>query len=221
MKGAIGSMGKSTQGTEAEEEGRGQKEVAPRDGGGQTKRLIAMSHPLRARILRLLVERGILSPAELSRELQADLRGVSYHVRRLEELQCVELVETRPVRGALEHFYRATERPMIDTDEFEEIDPIMVEDLVLHTFQRMIDDFVASREAKMVGFDRHLHLSRTPLIVDEEGFEEAMETYEKCRLEMSEIERRSAQRRSSSGAPGIPVCASLSFYKVPPSSLDR
>jgi hypothetical protein len=73
----------------------------------------------------------------------------------------------------------------------------------------------------MVGFDRHLHLSRNPLIVDEEGFAEAMEAYEETRLRLSEIERRSAERRSLSGAPGIPVCGSLSFYKVPSSSLDR
>lgn len=213
-------MGKSTRVTEADRADRKRKAAAVRDGGGKTNRLIAMSHPLRARILRLLVERGVMSPAELSRELQADLRGVSYHVRRLEELECAELVQTRPVRGALEHFYRATERPMIDTDEFESIDPIMVEDLVLHTFQRMIDDFVASRAAQMVGFDRHLHLSRNPLIVDEEGFQEAMETFEQCRMQLSEIERRSAERRSSSGAPGIPACGSLSFYKVPSSTLD-
>jgi len=109
---------------------------------------------------------------------------------------------------------------MIDTDEFENIDPIMAEDLVLHTFQRMIDDFVASREARMVGFDRHLHLSRNPLIVDEEGFEEAMEAYEQCRLQLSEIERRSAERRTSSGAPAIPACGSLSFFKVPSASLE-
>ena len=213
-------MGKSTRATGADGANRQQQTAAVRDDSGQTNRLIAMSHPLRARILRFLVERGVMSPAELSRELQADLRAVSYHVRRLEELECAELVQTRPVRGAVEHFYRATERPMIDTNEFENIDPIMAEDLVLHTFQRMVDDFVASRAAQMVGFDKHLHLSRTPLIVDEEGFEEAMETFEESRLQLSEIERRSAERRSSSGAPGISVCGSLSFYKVPSSALD-
>jgi DNA-binding transcriptional ArsR family regulator len=62
-------------------------------------RLKAMSHPLRARALRLLVERGIQSPNQLARALRAELSDVSYHVRRLEELECAELVKTRPVRG--------------------------------------------------------------------------------------------------------------------------
>lgn len=213
-------MGKNNRSTRAKGAGQKQRSAAIHDDSGQTNRLIAMSHPLRARILRLLVERGVMSPAGLTRELQANLRSVSYHVRRLEELECAELVYTRPVRGALEHFYRATERPMIDTDEFENIDPIMAEDLVLHTYQRMIDDFVASRKARMVGFDRHFHLCRNPLIVDEEGFQEAMEMYEQCRLRLSEIERRSAERRTASGTPGIPVTGSSSFFKVPSSSLD-
>src|SRR5687767_10213230 len=91
-------------------------------------RLKAMSHPWRARILRLLVERGIQSPAELARALGAELSDVSYHTRRLEELECVELVKTRPVRGALEHFYRAIELHLIDTSEWEELDPMMAED---------------------------------------------------------------------------------------------
>ncbi|MFL5898693.1 MAG: helix-turn-helix domain-containing protein [Solirubrobacterales bacterium] len=89
---------------------------------GKSNRIKAMEHPLRARILRTLVERGVMSPAELTRALGADLSDVSYHVRRLEELECAELVETRPVRGAVEHFYRAIERHLIDTDEWEQLD---------------------------------------------------------------------------------------------------
>ncbi len=161
-----------------------------------------------------------MSPAELTRALHADLRDVSYHVRRLEALECAELVRTRPVRGALEHFYRATERHLVDTDEFEELDPIAADDLVCNSFQRVIDDFVASRKAKMVGFDRNFHLTRTPQILDEEGFEEAMEIYERHRLEMAEIERRSAERRDETGSPGVPVSSNLILFKVPSRSLD-
>jgi DNA-binding transcriptional ArsR family regulator len=186
----------------------------------KTSRLDAMSHPLRARILRLLSERDVMSPAELSRVLNADLSKVSYHVRRLEELQCAEEVGRRRVRGAVEHFYRATERPLVDADEFEDLDPITAEDLVCHATQRVLDDFVASRKAKMVGFDKQFHLTRTPLILDEEGLEEGLRAFERCRLEMSEIERKSAERRSESEARGIGVSSNLLFFKVPHKSID-
>ncbi|HEU4739948.1 MAG TPA: helix-turn-helix domain-containing protein [Solirubrobacterales bacterium] len=184
-----------------------------------TNRLEAMNHPLRARVLRLLVERGVMSPAELSRTLRAELSDVSYHVRRLEKLECVELVDTRPVRGALEHFYRATERHLITTEEFDKLDPIVADDIVLNSFQRIVDDVVASRKAKMIGYDRHFYLARTPYIFDEQGYQEGMDLLERCREEMSEIERRSAERRVS-GAPGVAASGSLLLFKVPNASLD-
>jgi DNA-binding transcriptional ArsR family regulator len=214
-------MGKRIRSADADMADRASKAGKSADKSGKTQRVIAMSHPLRARVLRLLVERGVMSPAELSRALQASLRGVSYHVHRLEELECAELVYTRPVRGAMEHFYRATERPMIDTDEFADFDPILAEDLVLHTFQRMIDDFADSRKAAMVGFDENFHLTRTPLIVDREGLKEGMDALERCRLELSESERRSAERRQTSGEPGIPVSGCLAYFKVPSASLEN
>ena len=71
----------------------------------------ALSHPLRQRILQRLNEGGIRSPNELSRELGDPLGNVSYHVRILRELDCVELVRTEQRRGALEHYYRATAQP--------------------------------------------------------------------------------------------------------------
>ncbi len=182
-------------------------------------RLKAMSHPLRARVLRLLVERGVQSPNELARALKAQLSDVSYHTRRLQELECVELVSTRPVRGAVEHFYRATELHLIDTDEWEELDPIVAGDLVCEFMQRILDDFVASRKAGIVGSDKDFHITRTPLILDDDGIQEGMEAFERCRLEMAEVEARSAQRLTESGGTGTPVCSGITYFKVPRKSL--
>jgi hypothetical protein len=190
-------------------------------GKAKTNRITAMSHPLRARILRVLFERGVMSPAQLSRELHAELSDVSYHVRALVKLECAEEVSTRPVRGALEHFYRAIERPLIDTDEFDELDPFIAEDLVCQAIQRILDDFVDSRKAKMVGYDKNFHLTRTPLILDEEGYEEGMQAFERCRLEMSKIEQKSVERRAESGAAGIATSADLLFFRMPSAALDN
>jgi len=189
--------------------------------GAKTNRITAMSHPLRARILRLLFERDVMSPAQLSRELHAELSDVSYHVRALVKLECAEEVSTRPVRGALEHFYRAIERPLIDTHEFEELDPVTAEDLLCQAVQRILDDFVDSRQTKMVGYDKNFHITRTPLILDEEGYEEGMQAFERCRREFSEIEQKSAERRTESGAPGIATSADLLFFKMPSASLGN
>lgn len=185
----------------------------------QRNRLKAMSHPLRARVLRLLVERGVLSPTELSRALGAKLDDVSYHVRRLEELECIELVKTRPVRGALEHFYRATELHLINTDEWEELDPMMAEDLVCEFMQKIIDDFVASRRAGIVGSDKWFHITRTPLMLDLKGFKEGMKIFERARLEMAEVEARSTERLAENGGETIPVSSGFAYFKVPRESM--
>lgn len=66
----------------------------------------ALSSDLRAQILKLIAESD-RSPKSVAEELGLDLRGVAYHVRVLKQLDCVELVATRPRRGAVEHIYRA------------------------------------------------------------------------------------------------------------------
>jgi DNA-binding transcriptional ArsR family regulator len=68
----------------------------------------ALSNEVRARALELLAE-GAQSPKLIAAELELDLRSVAYHVRVLEKLGCIELVETLPRRGAVEHVYRAAD----------------------------------------------------------------------------------------------------------------
>jgi DNA-binding transcriptional ArsR family regulator len=72
------------------------------------RRLIkALGHPVRVRALEILNAR-VASPSELAKELGEPLGNVAYHVKILEENDAIELVRTAPVRGALEHFYRAS-----------------------------------------------------------------------------------------------------------------
>ncbi|HST69095.1 MAG TPA: helix-turn-helix domain-containing protein [Solirubrobacterales bacterium] len=178
------------------------------------KRIKAMSHPLRASILRILTERTA-SPAEMARELNEELSNVSYHTKQLVEFDCAELVSTRPVRGALEHFYRATERHLIDTEEWDELDPVMAEDLVCEFMQKILDDFVASARGRIIGSDENFHLTRTLLVLDEEGLQEALEAHERLRLEILEIAARSAARMVESGEEGVNVSTSQGCFKLP------
>ena len=67
-------------------------------------------HPLRISILEVLgIDGGrVLSPTDLSRELQHDLSSLDYHVGQLAKAGLVVLAYRRPVRGANENFYRLT-----------------------------------------------------------------------------------------------------------------
>jgi DNA-binding transcriptional ArsR family regulator len=177
-------------------------------------RIKAMSHPLRSSVLRILAER-IASPAEMARELDEELSNVSYHTKQLVEFECAELVSTRPVRGALEHFYRATERHLIDVEEWEELDPLVAEGILCEIMQQMLDNFVVSARAKVIGSDDKFHLTRTPLVLDREGLEEALEAHERAREELLEIEARSAARMVKSGEEGTNVSSSQACFKMP------
>ena len=164
-----------------------------------------MNHPVRSAVLAILAER-ISSPAEMARELDEDLSNVSYHTKQLVELGCAELVSTRPVRGALEHFYRATERSLIDKDEWNELDPMMAESIV--------HEVIAAR-AKTIAADDEFHLTRTPLVFDQQGLEEALEAHEQTRQELLDIASRSADRMVDSGEDGINVSSSQLCFKMP------
>ena len=181
-------------------------------------RMKAMSHPLRAEAFRLIRDRGPLSPTEVSRELEADLKEVSYHVRKLAEYQCVEEVENRPVRGALEHFYRATDRHMVDTEEWSELaelEPHMAEVLTDEFMQRIVDDYSASRQAALVALDDEFWITRTPLVLDPQGVRESQEAAKKYEEEMTRIAARSAERRAEQSTPEVPVSSSIALFKMP------
>ncbi|HEU5062433.1 MAG TPA: hypothetical protein VFT79_04670 [Solirubrobacterales bacterium] len=71
--------------------------------------LFLLRHPLRRELLRLYVKaEEDLSPKELSDYTKQPLSDVAFHVRALRDHDAIALVRERPMRGAVEHFYKAT-----------------------------------------------------------------------------------------------------------------
>jgi DNA-binding transcriptional ArsR family regulator len=70
--------------------------------------LVALRHPLRRQILQRMDDEEAISPRDLSSALHQPLSNISYHVRVLAECEAVALVETKPVRGSMQHFYRTS-----------------------------------------------------------------------------------------------------------------
>lgn len=105
-KGRSNSNGDRAQGTRNGDRPRG--ESIPVDWERLAR---ATAHPLRVSILEILgIEGGrILSPSDLSHELQIPLSNTNYHVTELAKAGLIVLVRRRAVRGATEHFYRLPE----------------------------------------------------------------------------------------------------------------
>ena len=69
--------------------------------------LVALRHPLRREILRGMAAEKAISPREIASALDQPLSNVSYHVRVLADCNAIALVDTKPVRGSMQHFYRS------------------------------------------------------------------------------------------------------------------
>jgi DNA-binding transcriptional ArsR family regulator len=152
----------------------------------------AMSHPLRVRILAMLGERKS-SPRELAELLGATLGTTAYHVRTLERLALIELVDERPVRGAIEHYYRATSRPALTDAAWSQATPIARQAAIGSNLQ-IIDEY-ARTSAAAGGFDREdAHLTRRAMRVDAKGFTALSKACAKLLEQAERIEADSAAR---------------------------
>ena len=151
-----------------------------------------MAHPLRMQILMLLDER-VASPNELAKELQEPLGNVSYHVRTLADFGLVKLVRKRPRRGAIEHFYRAVTRPTITDDSWSRLPKLVKRQAVGTVLEEVAEDITDS--ATEGAFDQpDMHLSRTPLVLDEQGWQELAQAVAQLVKGTVEIEERSKKR---------------------------
>ena len=175
----------------------------------------ALSHPMRTRILAILNER-VASPNEISEMIDERLPNVSYHVRALLDLGCVELVSTAQRRGAIEHYYRAVVRPFFTDRDWKKL-PQSGRQAVSDVALQMIWEDVSSAirggtfEARP---DRHL--SRSVLELDETGWKELSELLGDTLEEAEKIERRSAERlESADGNTAVPVRVVLMHFESP------
>lgn len=152
----------------------------------------ALAHPLRVRILTSL-HKGISSPNQLAQELGEPLGNVSYHVKTLLEFDCVELVKTEPRRGAVEHFYRATERAFISESDWEKIPASARKGISGAVLELIGQDATAALAAGTIDA-RDSHVSRTPLTVDEQGWGDLATLLEETLKRAVEIQKESAKR---------------------------
>src|SRR4029077_15003039 len=89
--------------------------------------IMAIAHPLRRRILRVLADWGEpCSPAQIAREIGEPLGTVAYHAKVLWRFGAVEPAGEQHVGGTVEHFYDSTieDDPPIETllEETREVD---------------------------------------------------------------------------------------------------
>ncbi|HEX6780830.1 MAG TPA: winged helix-turn-helix domain-containing protein [Solirubrobacterales bacterium] len=185
----------------------------------------ALKHPLRVRILEILnegprspsqfVEEGLV-PRESYNSYQQALSLASYHFRELQKEGCLEIAESIPRRGAVEHVYRGLARVFVDDAEFEEMDPATRRQLSRISLQGMVAR--ADRAIAEDTFDARAdrHLTWMPMQLDERGWKEVVAKLATTFAELTQIRRDAGDRIAASGAEVIPATVAMLGFESPP-----
>jgi DNA-binding transcriptional ArsR family regulator len=174
----------------------------------------ALSHPLRARIFAILNER-VASPNEMADMLEERLPNVSYHVRALVDLECIELVRTAPRRGAVEHYYRAVRRPFFTDRDWKRLPRSGRQAITDVGLQLIWDDVSAAIEADTFEARPDRHLTYRPLALDEQGWGELRDALNALLADAEQIAKRSRQRIAKSDDSGIATRLVLMHFEMP------
>ena len=174
----------------------------------------ALSHPMRARILVILNER-VASPNEIAEMIDERLPNVSYHVRALLDLGCIELVDTAQRRGAIEHYYRAVVRPFFSDSDWKRI-PRSGRRAISDTLLKVIwEDVSGAAEAGTFDSRPDRHLTHNPMVVDDQGWSELADVMARTLREIEKIESQSARRLKRSEEGGVPTSVVLMQFETP------
>jgi DNA-binding transcriptional ArsR family regulator len=172
----------------------------------------ALAHPLRAKVLNRLNE-GVASPNELSRELGEPLGNVSYHVKALLELGCIELVDTAQRRGAIEHYYRALTRARLDESAFKKLPASIRGELSGAVVEEAIADIAKAFKAGTFDVREDRHASFNALVLDEQAWSELAEQLNQLVARAGEMADASAKRLKDKGGDEVNVSLFIAAYQ--------
>jgi hypothetical protein len=174
----------------------------------------AFAHPLRVQILIILNER-VASPNLLSQELDQSLNLVAYHVRVLEKYDCIELVDTKQRRGATEHFYRATRRQFLSDSEWARMPESLRPGLSGAMLKSVFDDIEEAMNKGTLDEVEDRHLSRTPMVVDQQGWDETAALLSETLDRLLTIQSESSERIATGEEPGVLAKVHMLHFKSP------
>jgi DNA-binding transcriptional ArsR family regulator len=175
-----------------------------------------MAHPLRLRVLELLGE-AAATPREVAERLGEPLNNVCYHVDVLRRLECIELVSVEPVRGGrvAERLYRATQSTVIDHDGWAQLDGDDKLGVVADILRMVGQDLEeAIRGGTIMDPDDH-HMSRTPMVVDADGWSEVIDLLDGNLEPLQAIKKRVAERQRRQATETFPIKVEILQFRSP------
>lgn len=150
------------------------KEKGGRKRKGRTRRAAErrithlLNHPVRLDAFLATFE-AIGSPNEISKLLRKPLSDVAFHMAELKNEGVIELVKRAQRRGAVEHYYRATEPPEIDEEQWREMPKSARRRIVALGLQVVIADALSALRHGKFEEDDDMYLVWMPMRLRQAG----------------------------------------------------
>ena len=172
----------------------------------------ALAHPLRVEILRQL-EEGPSGPKRLADRMGEKLGNVSYHMKVLLKSDCIELVETIPQRGAVEHIYILKPDGAMGSRTWKAVPPALrtryagtaLADFTTRAVEALDAGTTETREGSGVTW--------LPLNVDEQGWKELRGVLGNVEKRFRAVADKSADRMESP-RDGVPVIVAVAAFEI-------
>lgn len=172
----------------------------------------ALANTQRVEILAVLSHRRI-SPVGYVREYGGKLPSIAYHFKVLEAYECIELADTVKRRGALEHIYRCTKKPLLGDGDWKLL-PLSVRGGISGAIlQTLIERSRRAIEEGTFDAREDRHFTWTPLQVDERGWREITRLLASTLAKLEKIETKSNARLAKSDAEAIPTTVALAGFE--------
>jgi DNA-binding transcriptional ArsR family regulator len=176
----------------------------------------AVSNPTRVDILSYLIENGPSSPSKIARQLEhVSVNLVAHHIKVLRELGCVELVDEVKHGGRTERIYEARKRVYFSSAEAAAMDDDESYVVSFDVVRLVSEDLEAALLAKCLHSISDGHLSRIPIRLDKEGWEEIVSALDRTLGEVERAGERSIERSRHSGEDLIDVRVALLQFPMP------
>jgi DNA-binding transcriptional ArsR family regulator len=174
----------------------------------------AVAHPTRAQILAEANER-VMSPNQFAKRHDLDVSRVAYHFRQLEKAECIELVAEVPVRGATEHFFKATRRALFDGKAWDNLPETIknkisgrtITDLLGAIAEAMLEETFDERDDRALAWDK--------VLVDKQGWGEIEAIFRDAIFRTLKAVADAEERVAESDEEGMLASWAFLFFKSP------
>jgi len=199
-----------------EQQGKSGRRASSRPEAGHSPGLARiLAHPLRVQILSLANRREV-SPAEFAREHDLDVKEVSRHFTMLKKHDALELVRTRQVRGAVEHFYRGIRPAVFHSEDWERFPRPVRDGVAGAALSDLTDVVIQAFESGTFSKHDDSHLIWDALLMDEQGRRAMARMILALWKRVLKLQDESIARMAESGEEGVNIAFAVTGFEMAP-----